>query len=105
MAKFLKIDLKTYPLNFVEVFLDDYNKDADAFEYWTSKGIDWEYVLDNSETMGYSITKAYDDNTSFFLLPYLEDKYDILEAIIEGKEEVAKYIILDEAEAKETFLT
>jgi len=112
MAKFLKIDLKTVPLNFNKVFFDDWpfdesvdKEDLTIFaDYWKTKGIDWDYVMANPDNMGYSITNA-DEDVNFFLIPYLDNKLEELQTLIAGKPEVDKYTLLEEDPAKEIFST
>lgn len=57
----------------------------------------------NPDNMGYSITNTKEDLDNFFLIPYLEEKFDELEAMISANAEVDSYVILDEEEAKKAF--
>lgn len=45
--------------------------------------------------MGYSITKPYTESLQFFLIPYIEEKYEDLIALIADKAEVDDYEVLD----------
>lgn len=112
MPNFLKVVLKTTPLNFNKVFFNDWpfdesvdKEDLTIFaDYWKAKGIDWDYVMANPDNMGHSITNTQEGLDNFFLFPYLEEKFDELEALISANNEVDSYIILAEDEAKAAFL-